>query len=224
MRIFPLGSGGTFLSWLAGGAALLAAVVATSAAPPATTQDYHYTVRRGGTVIGRFDFAVRDDGARREVKAEMKILVKLLIFPIYRATHHRTEVWQAGRLQRLDGTSVYNSKHYQMRLALQEGRYALTTNGATTALSGPVLTFVPWLPAVTGEATMVTEKGKSHALTLSRVGSETIRVGGRDHVTERYQMAGEKTRDLWFDAEGLLVQASYEASGELLEVQRVFQP
>lgn len=224
MRIFLLVPGGNFLRWLVGGAALLASGFGSLPATAAATQEYDYTVRRGGSVIGSFHFAVSDDGARREVKTEMNILVKLLIFPIYRATHQRTEVWQDGRLQSLEGTAVYNAKHYQMRLAFEGGRYALTTNGATATLTAPVVTFVPWLTPITGEATMVTEKGKSHALTLSRAGSETIRVGGREYVAERYRMAGEKARDLWFDAEGILLQASYEASGELLEVQRLFAP
>lgn len=191
-----------------------------SVAGPAVGAPQTYRITRDGAPIGTYRFSVEEQGGERRLAAEMNVKVKLFFIPIYRARHERQEVWQDGRLIRLQGSSHYNGSDYQLRFARVEGRGVLQVNDTTEDVADPVVTPVPWRPPVSSTATLLTEKGKTEPVTITHEGRESVRIAGQDFAADRFRVSGRKVREMWYDAAGDLLRIRYEDHGSTIDIER----
>lgn len=179
-----------------------------------------YRVIRDGTRIGEYRFTVEDLAGQRKLTAEMTVKVKVFFIPIYRATHQRQEIWEAGRLVSAQGTSRYNGSDYDLSFTRTDGRGLLRVNETTQAVDDPVVTLVPWRPPVAGAATLLTEKGRTEAVTIASDGREAMQIAGQSVETEKFRLAGRKLREVWYDPAGVLVKIRYEDHGSMIQILR----
>ena len=203
-----------FLGLLLGGAALSGGAVP---APEGTRLTY--VVTRDGKPIGEYRFTLEDHPDRREVTVAMTVKVKMLFLTVYEAEHSRHDVWIDGRLERSQGRSTYIGNAFEVDLARQEPAYVLTVNGTPRALNGPVMTFVPWWPAVSGEVAQISEKGRVDLATIEPGGSETLTLGGKAITARKYTLLGHRPEELWYDEQGTLLQVRYRSKGSVIELR-----
>ncbi|MDD3179350.1 MAG: DUF6134 family protein [Opitutaceae bacterium] len=187
--------------------------------PAVAGHDTIYRVTRNGRDIGGYKFSIEDRAGRREVAVKMAIKVKLLFVTVYSASHDRREVWENGRLEYCAGESTYNGNNYVLSLNREGGRCLWRVNGTEQELTDPVISFVPWRPAVTGKVTLLSEKGRADGVTVAFVGRETIQAGDHAIEMDKYQMTGRRNEELWYDQQGVLQRVRYERQGAIIEIR-----
>ena len=138
-------------------AALVIALAATSAfaAPPA---EWNFTVRLDGKPIGAHRFELAPDGdGRLALRSEAQYDVTLLGVPLYQYRHRASERWDRGCLTSIDARTDDNGRLAEVRGRTHEGRFDLQVKDegraaqAPVALSGCLMTFAYWNPALAGQ-------------------------------------------------------------------------
>lgn len=189
------------------------------AAPVPEGKRLTYVVTRDGKPIGEYRFTVEDHPDRREVTVAMTVKVKMLFLTVYEAGHTRHDVWIDGRLERSHGRSTYIGNAFEVDLARQGPAHVLTVNGTAQELSGPVMTFVPWWPDVSGEVAQISEKGRVDLATAEPGGRETLNLGGKTIPTRKFTLHGHRPEELWYDERDTLVRVRYRSKGSVLELR-----
>ncbi|MGI9508875.1 MAG: DUF6134 family protein [Geminicoccaceae bacterium] len=156
-----------------------------------------FDVMREGSDIGDHRYTFRDDGEALSVQVETDVAVKLPLIgvTVYRFEHESHETWQDGRLSALRSTTNDDGQAHQVDLADAEGFPASLWNDAI--LRQTVL--------------LNTVDGRSMAASAIDVGPETVQANGKTVPAHHYRLSGDLTRDLWYDASGMLVKVAFTA-------------
>lgn len=194
----------------AGAAALIAPLPAWAA----NTGMRRFKVTRAGSDIGSHTVSVTRDGDTVRAQTDIKIAVKVFGITAYRYELAYTEVYSAGLLQSLDGTSNDDGDRGYVRavrngdmLKIEGSKYSGPASGASVPTSYwrmPGLQTTPWISAQSGELLAV-NTGPIGALPHSPAGSTVYR------ATDN----AEYTVDIWYDSAGDWTGCSFDAGGEL---------
>lgn len=182
---------------------------------------YRYRISRDDTPIGTYQFLVSQEGEARRVDVLMRLSVKVLGLPVYEAVHQRRDLWSGPQLVSLSGVSTYNKKRYEFRIT-QEGRdQVLQLNGTSQKLNAPFVPFVPWQPPNSKTLHLLTEKGRLTQFAIQDLGTEVRRLGATEKRLAHYRYRGEKEREAWYDAGGVLELMTYEQGGAQIRIERI---
>lgn len=159
-----------------------------------------FDVRMDGTRIGTHEVTLSPEGANGyRVAVDIDFAFKLAFITVRRYRHTNREVWQDGRLQRLetrtdDDGDIHtvdaraNGDLIEVKSSFQD-RVVPRDILTTTYFSDRMVSASNWLD---------TTKGRRFSGSVSPRGSETVIAAGKPVSAERYRIDGELHCDLWY--------------------------
>jgi hypothetical protein len=197
--------------------AILSAVLAL--APQTSLADDHeseklvYKVFRKGDNIGRHEVEFeREENGTLKVEIDTDVKVKLAFVTVYRFDHEGEEIWRDGKL--IGYGSKTNDDGKKKFLQLSGNAQSVTAEGSAGRFEvpQPVMPASLWnLATVEQTQVMNTLDGHMMAVSVARVGEETVRAGGQDVQAVHYVMTGELEREMWY-ADQRLVHLRFKGS------------
>jgi hypothetical protein len=191
---------------------LAAAAQGAGANPDIPGGTYIYALSRNGDVIGqqRMDF-VRD-GSKLTVISDVQLDVKFLGFNLYGFRQHVEEVWQDGALLSLSSEADDDGTPKKVSMVRQGERLIGDYNGKARNVSAALLTSTFWNPeAVRQKVILDCFKGKARDVTVEDRGEAAVTLPTGQVTAHHFVVAGELTRELWYDADGILVSGQLVA-------------
>lgn len=182
---------------------------AAAAAPPADGR-LEFAVIRGGDEIGRHEMLFRREGDELEVAIRTRVAVKVLFVTAYRFEHDGREAWRGGRLVRLDSTTDDDGSRHVLHVEANGRGLKVSGDGREREVDGAIVPASLWNEGVLrGDPLLNTLDGRSMAVKVEDLGPATVRARGRDVAARRYRLTGELERELWYDADSVLVQVRF---------------
>jgi hypothetical protein len=133
--------------------------------------------------------------------------VTLLGMSIYGYKSQVEEVRAGGKIQSLTADTDDDGKAKKVNLSLQGDRLKGNYNTNTPRDIDPtVSTSLFWQLPATGDIEVIDcERGKLRPVTVKEIGTETLNLPVGKVEARHYRITGEMKRDLWYDANGILV-------------------
>ena len=122
--------------------------------------------------IGHHHFALRDNGAERELRTEARFDVKILFINAYRYVHDASERWRGGCLTELTARTDANGERTQVGATQQDGRVTIDATGKRESAEGCVMTFAYWNPEILTQKRFIAQRGYRDGLQLAGLGVE----------------------------------------------------
>ncbi len=145
----------------------------------------------------RIDFT--REGRRLKVDIEIAFDVSFAIIPLYRYRHRNREVWENGRLLKLESETDDDGETFTVS-ADRDGDHILVD--ATTGrleLPGDTVTTSYWNEAaVTRGEWLDTQSGRLVRSTVTRKPPEPVKILGQSVEATPYELAGDITCTLWY--------------------------
>lgn len=199
--------------------------------PDASPETYDYHVLRNNSQIGFYSFRASESEANAEaegraaqslteIKTQMGIKVKLLFITAYEAEYSATSAYNGANLIRHESTADYNGKNYLVNYDKGENPDHLVVNANGKKIPHAPMTLHPFIMDDGENLTFITEKGKLREIAYTVLGSDTIKMNTRAYETTHARITGDITRDLWYDAAGVLLKVAYEKDGATIELVR----
>lgn len=176
------------------------------------TGTYIYALSRNGDVVGeqRMDF-VRDHG-KLTVVSDVHLDVKFLGFNLYGFRQHVEEVWQDGTLLSLSSEADDDGTPKKVSMARQGDRLIGTYNGRPRNVSANLLTSTFWnFDAVHQKIILDCFKGKERDVVIEDKGETSVVLPTGEVKARHYVVGGELLRELWYDANGVLISGQLVA-------------
>ena len=205
-----------FRGWAAGvlvGIACVHIGAAEVVSPP--TGEWNFRALLDGKPIGQHRFsvtayagakagAVGALGDERRVISEASFAVKFLGVTAYRYRHKATEQWRGDCLTALTASTDDDGKASSVRTEADGEALSVKTAAATQSLSGCVMTFAYWNPAIQTQTRLLNaQTGKAEAVQVSRIGSGSVEVRGQPVAATRFRITGPaEPIDVWYSAQG----------------------
>ena len=205
-----------FRGWAAGVLVGLACVhigAAEVVSPP--TGEWNFRALLDGKPIGQHRFSVTAYagtkvgaagtlGDERRVISEASFAVKFLGITAYRYRHKATEQWRGECLTALTATTDDDGKASSVRTEADGETLSVKTAAATQSLSGCVMTFAYWNPAIQTQTRLLNaQTGKAEVVQVNRVGSGSVEVRGQPVAATRFRITGPaEPIDVWYSAQG----------------------
>jgi len=171
-----------------------------------------FTVLRNGETVGThvLRFQPVDDAVR--ISADTNVVVKMAMIPVYRFEHHGNEVWRDGRLISLTSETNDDGTRHALKVAGGGGSLAVNGDGAVSHLPADTLPASLWNRRTVARGTLLnTLDGHAMTVQVADQGDDQVAVHGRTVVARHYAMTGDLSRELWYDADGTLVQVRFKA-------------
>jgi hypothetical protein len=194
-------------------------LLAGAAARADDTEQRVFGVQVDGKPAGeaRMTITRRDDGSE-VVASQANVRVRFIL--TYTYTFQGTEVWQGGRLARLDGACNDNGKRFAVTASAEAGGLRVRVNGQERVLGrADVWTTSYWkLPEPRFFNQPVTlldaDRGQELARRLDYVGPEELGVAGQAQKCYHFRVAGGPGPvDLWFDGQHRLAREEFVEMG-----------
>lgn len=196
--------------------AALALGLSTGAlAAPSTPGSAAFDVLRNGQPFGRHVIEVTRAGDVFTVRTEVRLRAGAGPLTLYRYEQACSESWRGGALAGLQCSTLKDGRRTQVNAARQEG--ALSVAGAQGAAEFPPDSWpTTWWtrPPTDVDFMLNTETGTRMPVQVTRLGRETIEVGGAQVAADRYRVRGTLVVDLWYDADGRWVGCEFTARGQ----------
>jgi hypothetical protein len=166
-----------------------------------------YTISRDGAPIGQQRLEFVGDGEKLRVISRTELDVTLLGLSLYGLKHQMEEVHAGGKMLSLTSEADEDGKDRKVNLSLQGDLLKGTYNGDVQRAIDPALsTTLWWQKPATGQTQVIDAlRGKVRDITVTDVGPETLNLPVGRVEARHYRVTGELTRDLWYDAAGVLV-------------------
>ena len=197
-------------------AAAKAAVAVPDGFPPAGT--ITYDVWREGSQIGTHSVEFTRDGDKLTVRTKIRIEVKLLFVTVYRFEHDAEEDWVDGKLMRFAAKTNDNGTDRDVLLERQGDQLRGHYNSEQATLPGDLIPGSLWNPATVDQTQLIEPtKGRAKAVKIVDRGTESITLESGKVEAHHYSITGDLRREVWYGADGEVVQAAYAAKdGSLL--------
>jgi len=201
---------------------LLALWVAVPGANPARAEDpkhpplgiFIYAVSRDGSPIGQQRMELVSDGEKLRVISHTELEVTLLGMKLYGFNQQVEEVHAGGKMMSLTSETDDDGSDRKVNLTLQGNLLKGDYNGDPRAVDPTLTTSLYWQRPPLGEIQVLDVlRGKVRDVKLKDLGPEILTVPVGVVETHHYQMTGEWKRDLWYDANGLLIAGELEKDG-----------
>lgn len=198
------------LGWLLPAASVAASLPVPPDFPPSGT--LVYDVIRDNAVVGSNEVVFEHAGDRLVVRTSMDIVVSILFIPIYRFTHRAEEVWLKGELQSFHATTDDDGKPRDVVLARDGDKLSGFYNGGPIEFPGDLMPGSLWHPATIEQTALLeTTKGRMRAVSVIDRGTEPVKLLSGTESAHHFSISGELQREVWYGADGQVVQASFPA-------------
>ncbi|WP_431111286.1 DUF6134 family protein [Variovorax paradoxus] len=185
-------------------AACLAIALAAWPAAAAPAGESTFSVFLDEKPIGEHRFSIGGTEDARSVVSEASFTVKLLGLTVYRYRHRAVEKWRGDCLSELSATTDDDGKASRVRTEAEGDGLAVVTDAGRQALKGCVMSFAYWNPAIQRQPRLLNaQTGRSESVQVSRAGSGTVEVRGRQVAATRWRIDGPaQPIDVWYSAQG----------------------
>ena len=176
-----------------------------------------YDVWREGSKVGTYSVDFRHDGDKVTVHTRIRIAVSLLFVTLYRFDHDATEDWVDGKLMRYASTTDDNGTDQVVELDRDgtelRGRY----NAEQLQLPSDIIPGTLWNPATVDQKALIEPTvGQARAVIIFDRGLEGLTVGSKTVQVHHYSITGALRREVWYGADGGVVQAVFVAKDDSL--------
>jgi hypothetical protein len=204
-NLWPRRAAGMLLSSLL--LVMLLAVAESRAARAETPQGiFIYTISREGAPIGQQRMEFVSDGAKLRVLSRIDLEVTLLGMKIFGFNQQVEEVHDGDKLMSLTSEADDDGTDRKVNLTLQGDLLKGNYNGNDRAVDPKLITSLFWRTPALGEIQLIdTLRGKVRDVSVKDLGPETLTLPVGRVETRHYQLRGEWERELWYDANGILV-------------------
>jgi hypothetical protein len=188
-----------------------------------SSQEWRFEVLLDDEPIGFHTFRLSDSGAMRELRGEARFSVKLLGFTIYDYTHRNHELWRDDCLQRIDASTDDNGEDFHVRGAIQGEQLVLENSTGNSILSGCVMTFAYWNPAILSQQRLLNaQTGEYLDVSVQQLGEKSLQLQDRAVPALHYRIrTGESDIDLWYSTNRDWLALSTATSGGELRYRRL---
>jgi hypothetical protein len=181
-----------------------------------------YEVIRDNALVGSNQVEFEHNGERLVVRTTMDIVVSILFIPVYRFTHRAEEIWMNGELQSFHSKTDDDGRARDVVLARDGDKLAGFYNGGAIEYPADLMPGSLWHPAtVEQRALLETTKGQMRAVSVIDRGVETVKLASGAERARHFSISGELRREVWYGADGQIVQASFPAKDGSIVVLRL---
>lgn len=213
-------------------AAMVLATIVSDRALAGGKEVREFAISIDGKPAGNYvmNITQRDDGSvSMEGSAQTQMS---FVGGLYKYTYmyKGTEIWQNGRLTRLDSAANDNGKRYTVNAFPENTGLRVRVNGKdhTARADAWVTTYWQLPPGNQRNRALPlldADSGKDIQATLQFVDSNTVQVSGQAQNSAHYRLSGGVQVDLWYDGQERLVRQEWVEDGhkavlELVRVQR----
>ena len=189
-----------------------AALPALSAVAPSDGA-LDFTVLRDGKDVGTHRIDFRHIGDALEVDIKTRIAVKMMFITVYRFEHDGHEIWRDNKLVSMETkTHDDGEDHSLVATANGSGELKIVGDGKEMTAKGSMI------PASLWNSTFLEAKellnslvGTELAIDVTLKGEESVAVNGKSIRAKHYSMTGDFERELWYDADWVLVKIAFKA-------------
>ena len=190
-------------------------VAVCGATSRADAEEWRFAVSLDGKPIGYHHFRLQEDGTQRELKSDARFDVKFLFFNAYRYEHHDREVWRDDCVTQIAAHTDVNGVRKVVNGAQDAEQFRLNTEERSANLEHCVMTFAYWNPRILSASRLLNpQTGEYVPVKVSRVGTDTIAVRGRQQSAVHYRIESEPTA-----AEPLAIDLWYSSANEWLALK-----
>lgn len=173
-----------------------------------------YTISRDGTPIGQQRLEFVDDGEKLRVLSHTEIDVTLLGLSLYGFKQQVEEVHFGGKIISLTSDADDDGTERKVALTLQGNLLKGEYNGDDRALDPQLITSLFWQKPSMGHTQLIdTLRGRRRNVNVRDVGTEILTLPVGRVEAQHYQLTGDWKRDLWYDANGILVAGELNKDG-----------
>jgi hypothetical protein len=200
-----------------GGAALLAIVAfaavsfARDGVPASRTLEFD--IVRADSAIGHHHIRFGEETGRLTVDIDVAVKVNVLFVTVYRFTHRAREVWEGGRLVAMTARTEDDGTPHALDMALRDGMFAVTHNGAASQVPAGLVPTSLWNPATVKQTVLFGSlRGDGLPTTVTPLGGSAIDTPTGPVMADGYLIDARPDfkRRVWYDASGRLVAVKLE--------------
>lgn len=206
------------------GAVLFAAIVMpASAANREAVPDagnITFDVFRGDSLFGTHILRFEENGDELRVTTDVELRVRIGPITVFRYEHDAVEVYEDGRLIRLESTTLKDGEELSVNLERDGDQFAGQGsdeggNARAVSISASLLPSSHWAGYARDIDTILnTETGAEMPVNIIELGQAVIEVGGQQIEARHIRLEGSLTLDLWYDANGEWVRSQFSARGQ----------
>jgi hypothetical protein len=182
---------------------------------PAVKQSLNFTVYRDDVPIGYHKFNFRPKGDKLEVEIDVDLEIKLMFVTAFKFTHVASELWENGRLLRMESETDDDGDPYKVLVRRLGEGMVVEVNGERKLAPGDILPSNLWNRAILTEDKILHPiMGRVLPLEVTPLGTRDIELGNDKSVpAEGFKIdAGEVfQRELWYSPDGRLVEVGFDA-------------
>lgn len=173
-----------------------------------------YAISRDGSPIGQQRMEFVNDGEKLRVLSHTELSVSLLGMSLYGFNQQVEEVHAGGKMMSLTSETDDDGTDRKVNLTLQGNLLKGDYNGDKRAVDPALTSSLFWQKPALGETQVLDVlRGKVRDVKIKDLGAETLMLPVGKVETHHFQMTGEWKRDLWYDANGLLIAGELEKDG-----------
>jgi hypothetical protein len=175
---------------------------------------------RNGSPIGVHTVAFRQDGERLVVTTRIDIAVKILFITAFYLKHEAEEVWQAGRLVAVRGTTDDNGTKMQVSGAAVPGGFRIVGDEGPFLAPAQLLTSnMLWDTRMLGVDRLIdVQHGGVIGLAVKALGPGVVDTAqGQVRANRHHLITPHYAGTLFHDSSGRWIKALVEAKGEVIE-------
>lgn len=182
---------------------------------PAMKQSLNFTVYREDAPIGYHKFDFRPQGDKLEVEIDVDLEIKLMFVTAFKFTHVASEVWENGRLIRMESETDDDGDPYKVKVRRLGDGMLVEVNGERKLAPGDILPSNLWNRAILTEDKILHPiVGRVLPLKVTELGIREIDIGnGRKISAQGFKIdgGGEFQRELWYSPNDRLVEVGFNA-------------
>jgi hypothetical protein len=182
---------------------------------PAAKQSLNFTVYRDDAPIGYHNFIFRLKGDKLKVEIDVDLEIKLMFVTAFKFRHVASEVWENGRLLRMESETDDDGDPYKVKVRRLGAGMLVEVNGERKLAPGDILPSDLWNRAILTEDKILHPiMGRVLPLEVTSLGKRKIKIGKEKLIlAEGFKIdgGGEFQRELWYSPDGRLVEVGFDA-------------
>lgn len=205
----------TVLLLLLAAAAPWSGAGAVSGIPDSANLDF--TVLRDGKDVGKhtIHFTRSDDGVKVDVRTSVNVTLPFIGVSVYHFEHEGHELWRDGALVTLESVTDDDGAAHALEVRRAGRRLHVTSNGSQHESTGNLIPASLWHPELVKRSLLLnTLDGREMPISVSEQPAQTVQVRGRSVNARHFQISGGLERELWYDADGVLVKVAFAAKDD----------
>ena len=137
---------------------------------------------------------------------------------VYGFDQNLKESWDNGELQAMSGKTDDNGTPHEISLNRDATGYKAVYNKTDLALPLAAFPTSPWHYQITENKLLFNIVDFELLNVKTAKSNDTVKIGGKDIATEKFDFTGDWKARLWFDANKEFVKGEYDVSGRQVTV------